>query len=82
MHEQFRLPKTGSTWPKELDDVYTQTPTHKGEACGAPSLPSLDTPHARQLRFFTNELEAIAPSTGSKQMPGATKAQTPPRQAE
>jgi hypothetical protein len=34
----LRVPKTGCTRPKELDDAYTQTPAHKAEDYGAPSL--------------------------------------------
>jgi hypothetical protein len=40
---------------KGLNDAYTQTPAQKEEDRGAPLLPSLNTPHARQLRFFTND---------------------------
>jgi hypothetical protein len=40
---------------KEHDDANTQTPEQKEEDRSAASLPSLNTPHARQLRFYTNE---------------------------
>jgi hypothetical protein len=83
MEEQLRLPKTNRTTPKELNDAYTQTSAHKNKAppC-TPSLPSPETPRVRQLRFFINELEALALSPGSKQTPEATNAQAPPSQAE
>ena len=56
--KQLRLRKTGRTWPKKTRQrLQPNTPAQKEKDHSAPSLPSLNTPHVRQLRLFTNELE-------------------------
>lgn len=44
---------------EETNNVYTQKTAQKYEDHGAASLPSPKTPHARQLRFFTNKTSKL-----------------------
>jgi hypothetical protein len=83
-NHRCRAQHKGRAAPTSQDELSTAKGTrwhlhpNTGTQCGRPwcsIVAQPDTPYARQLRFFTNELGATASSTESKQTPRAPKAQ-------